>query len=64
MSSQRYSLALDSLPTSSQPNANYYCLQIRILQQMTVWVMRNPEKVREKMEEGKDSEQTQWVRGC
>ncbi|KAH6685211.1 hypothetical protein F5X68DRAFT_170775 [Plectosphaerella plurivora] len=34
--------------------------KIRILQQMTAWVLRNPEKVREKMEESKDSEQTQW----
>lgn len=28
---------------------------------MTLWIMRNPERIREKMEETKDSEQTGWV---
>lgn len=35
--------------------------QVRILQQMTQWVMVRPERVREKMEEQKDIDQTSWV---
>ena len=35
--------------------------QIRILQQMTQFVMMQPEKIREKMEEQKDVDQASWV---
>ncbi|KAI3554762.1 PHD-finger domain-containing protein [Colletotrichum abscissum] len=34
--------------------------KVRILQQMTQWVMARPERVREKMEEQKDIDQTSW----
>ena len=35
--------------------------QIRVLQQLTQWTMGNPDRIRERMEEQKDSEQTFWV---
>jgi hypothetical protein len=31
------------------------------MQQLTQWVMIHPERIRDKMEEQKDSEQTSWV---
>ncbi|TVY50113.1 Cat eye syndrome critical region protein-like protein [Lachnellula occidentalis] len=34
--------------------------KIRVLQQLTQWTMGNPDRIREKMEEQKDSEQTIW----
>ncbi|KAM5356341.1 hypothetical protein ACJ41O_002987 [Fusarium nematophilum] len=34
--------------------------KIRVLQQLTQWTMIHPERVREKMEEQKDVEQTSW----
>lgn len=36
--------------------------QIRVLQQMTQLIMMNPERLRERTEEQKDTEQTSWVR--
>jgi len=36
--------------------------KIRVLQQLTQWTMGNPDRIREKMEEQKDGEQTIWVR--
>lgn len=39
-----------------------YRAQIRVLQQMTQLVMVNPERLREKTEEQKDTDQTNWVR--
>jgi hypothetical protein len=35
--------------------------QIRVLQQLTQWTMGNPDRIRERMEEQKDTEQTFWV---
>lgn len=35
--------------------------QITVLQQFTQWTMIHPERIREKMEEQKDSEQAEWV---
>ncbi|KAI0423236.1 hypothetical protein F5X98DRAFT_7520 [Xylaria grammica] len=35
-------------------------LKIRILQQLTQWVMLHPERIREKMDEQKPSDQTDW----
>jgi hypothetical protein len=37
-------------------------IQIRVLQQMTQLIMINPERLREKTEEQKDTDQTNWVR--
>lgn len=37
-------------------------LQIKVLQQLTQWTFTNPDRIRERMEEQKDSEQTYWVR--
>ncbi|KAK7416124.1 hypothetical protein QQX98_005452 [Neonectria punicea] len=34
--------------------------KIRVLQQLTQWTMIHPERIREKMEEQKDMEQTNW----
>jgi len=34
--------------------------KIRVLQQLTIWTMGNPDRIRERMEEQKDSEQTLW----
>lgn len=34
--------------------------KIRVLQQLTQWTMGNPDRIREKMEEQKDHEQTIW----
>lgn len=34
--------------------------KIRVLQQLTQWTMINPDRIRERMEEHKDSEQTFW----
>lgn len=34
--------------------------KLRVLQQLTVWTMGNPDRIRERMEEQKDSEQTIW----
>lgn len=34
--------------------------KIRVLQQLTQWTMGNPDRIREKMEEQKDTEQTSW----
>lgn len=35
--------------------------KIRVLQQLTQWTMKNPERIREKMTEQKEIEQTKWV---
>ena len=35
--------------------------RIRVLQQLTVWTFGNPDRIREKMAEQKEMEQTQWV---
>ncbi|KAI0453661.1 hypothetical protein F5B21DRAFT_478796 [Xylaria acuta] len=35
-------------------------LKIRVLQQLTQWVMLHPERIREKMDEQKPSDQTDW----
>ncbi|KAK2626802.1 hypothetical protein QTJ16_003977 [Diplocarpon rosae] len=35
-------------------------LKIRVLQQLTVWTMGNPDRIRERMQEQKDTEQTLW----
>lgn len=35
--------------------------QIKVMQQLTQWVMIHPERIRDKMEEQKDAEQTSWV---
>ncbi|KAJ0311831.1 hypothetical protein COL516b_000891 [Colletotrichum fioriniae] len=40
--------------------AKFTDFDVRILQQMTQWVMVRPERVREKMEEQKDIDQTSW----
>lgn len=37
--------------------------QIRVLHQMTQFIMMNPDKLRERTEEQKDTEQTNWVSG-
>ncbi|KAK2760815.1 hypothetical protein FQN54_002053 [Arachnomyces sp. PD_36] len=34
--------------------------RIRVLQQLSVWTFGNPERIRERMEEQKEMEQTQW----
>ncbi|PQE11163.1 PHD-finger domain-containing protein [Rutstroemia sp. NJR-2017a BVV2] len=34
--------------------------KIRVLQQLTQWTMVNPDRIRERMEESKDTEQTSW----
>ncbi|RKF78626.1 putative phd finger domain protein [Golovinomyces cichoracearum] len=34
--------------------------KIRVLQQLTQWTMKNPERIREKMTEQKEIEQTKW----
>lgn len=31
------------------------------MQQLTQWVMMHPERIRDKMEEQKDAEQTSWA---
>lgn len=36
-------------------------IKIRVLQQLTQWVMLHPERIREKMDEQKPSDQTDWV---
>jgi hypothetical protein len=36
-------------------------VQIRVLQQLTQWTMIYPDRIRDKMEEQKDSEQAEWV---
>lgn len=36
-------------------------IQLRVLQQLTIWTLGNPDRIRERMEEQKDSEQTYWV---
>jgi hypothetical protein len=36
-------------------------MQIRVLQQLTQWVMMHPERFRDKMEEQRDIDQTTWV---
>lgn len=36
--------------------------QIRVLQQMTQLIMMHPERLRERTEEQKDIDQTNWVR--
>lgn len=38
-------------------------IKIRVLQQLSQWVMLHPERIREKMDEQKPSDQTDWVRG-
>ncbi|KAI1115138.1 hypothetical protein F5Y14DRAFT_411268 [Nemania sp. NC0429] len=35
-------------------------LKIRVLQQLTQWIMLHPERIREKMDEQKPSDQTDW----
>lgn len=35
--------------------------RVRVLQQLSVWTFGNPEKIRERMAEQKEMEQTQWV---
>jgi hypothetical protein len=35
--------------------------KIRILQQLSVWVLWNPDRIRERMPEQKEMDQTQWV---
>ncbi|KAM0293100.1 hypothetical protein ACHAPQ_006520 [Fusarium lateritium] len=35
--------------------------KIRVMQQLTQWVMLHPERIRDKMEEQKDIEQTNWA---
>lgn len=37
--------------------------KIRILQQLSTWTLNNPDRIREKMPEQKDVEQTAWVSG-
>ncbi|KIN01952.1 hypothetical protein OIDMADRAFT_103201 [Oidiodendron maius Zn] len=34
--------------------------KIRVLQQLTVWTLGNPDRIRDRMNEQKDSEQTMW----
>ncbi|KAM3071350.1 hypothetical protein ACMFMG_008942 [Clarireedia jacksonii] len=34
--------------------------KVRVLQQLTQWTMVNPDRIRERMEESKDTEQTSW----
>ncbi|KAI5862714.1 hypothetical protein GGS23DRAFT_89017 [Durotheca rogersii] len=36
--------------------------KIKVLHQLTQWVMLHPERIREKMDEQKPSDQTEWVR--
>jgi hypothetical protein len=36
--------------------------KIRVLQQLSAWTFWNPDRVRERMPEQKENEQTQWVR--
>lgn len=36
-------------------------VQLRVLQQLTQWVMLHPDRVREKMDEQKPTDQTEWV---
>lgn len=35
--------------------------KLRVLHQLTVWTFWNPDRIRDKMPETKESEQTQWV---
>lgn len=35
--------------------------KLRVLHQLSVWTLNNPDRIREKMEEEKEGEQTQWV---
>lgn len=39
-----------------------YRFQLRVLQQMTQFVMMNPDRLREKTEEQRDTDQATWVR--
>ncbi|RGP72806.1 hypothetical protein FSPOR_2553 [Fusarium sporotrichioides] len=39
---------------------NMCFLKIKVMQQLTQWVMIHPERIRDKMEEQKDAEQTSW----
>jgi hypothetical protein len=36
-------------------------LKLRVLHQLSVWTFWNPDRIREKMPEQKENEQTQWV---
>jgi hypothetical protein len=35
--------------------------QIKVMQQLTQWAMIHPERIRDKMDEQRDTEQTDWV---
>lgn len=37
--------------------------KIRVLQQLSTWTLNNADRMREKMPETKDVEQTNWVSG-
>lgn len=36
--------------------------KLRVLHQLSVWTLWNPDRIRDKMPEKKESEQLQWVR--
>lgn len=36
-------------------------LKLRVLHQLSVWTFWNPDRIREKMPEQRETEQTQWV---
>lgn len=37
-------------------------MKLRVLFQLSQWTLLNPDRMRERMPEAKDTEQTQWVR--
>ncbi|RGP63826.1 hypothetical protein FLONG3_9794 [Fusarium longipes] len=45
-------------PWTSKINVRFF--KIKVMQQLTQWVMIHPERIRDKMEEQKDAEQTSW----
>lgn len=55
-------LPIISWLSSERSELTFDLPQIRVLQQLTQWVMIHPERIRDKMEEQKDMEQTTWVR--
>ena len=61
---------MSSLRYIGRSDGNYACrtklwltlvMQIKILQQLTQWTLSHPERLRDKMDEQKDTDQTTWV---
>ncbi|KAF2970229.1 hypothetical protein GQX73_g3408 [Xylaria multiplex] len=53
-------LKVRSLPTLITDQLLTPSIKIRVLQQLAQWVMLHPERIREKMDEQKPSDQTDW----